>query len=137
MSIVRKIELLFYELHYKFPRFKLWRICRALEIKPYPWQRDFALGKTEILQYPTGRRTGKTMAVMLRLLMEHPLSSDNTALQILLNDPDYCKAHYRMLLGYDNEYARQALRCYKAHIPVRMNLTTSYLHPSRPHNKSQ
>lgn len=130
MSIVRKIVLLFYELHYKFPRFKLWRICRALKIKPYIWQRDFALGKMETLIYPLGRATGKTTAVMLRLLMEHPFSNDKNTLKIMSNDPDYCWANRHMLNWYHAEYRRISHRCYEAHIPVRMDLNLVDLHPA-------
>jgi hypothetical protein len=70
--MIRKLKLLFYKLHRIFPRFKFWRICKALKIKPTTWQRDYALGRVERLQYPAGRGNGKTTAVMLRLLMVYP-----------------------------------------------------------------
>ena len=44
-------------------RWRLWRVCRKLGIKPYKFQRQFAL--TGRCDWPTGRRNGKTMAVML------------------------------------------------------------------------
>ena len=51
-------------------RYRLWKICWAIGIKPYPWQRAFALGKTGSDEFPQGRCTGKTMAVMLRIQSE-------------------------------------------------------------------
>lgn len=69
---------------------RLRRICKRLGIKPYPWQKSFALGKTDRLDAPPGRRTGKTMAVMLRLLI---LTAENChpvyALLCLECDPDW------------------------------------------------
>lgn len=48
------------------PRYKLWRICRAIGIKAYPWQRDFALQRRlPINELYGGRRNGKTLAVMI------------------------------------------------------------------------
>lgn len=44
-------------------RWQLWRVCRKLGIKPYKFQRQFAL--TGRCKWPTGRCQGKTMAVML------------------------------------------------------------------------
>lgn len=44
-------------------RWRLWRVCRKLGIKPYKFQRQFAL--TGRCKWPEGRRQGKTMAVML------------------------------------------------------------------------
>ncbi len=50
-------------------RRSLRRICRQLHIKPYYWKKKFALGRRGHLCAPPGRATGKTMAVMLRLLV--------------------------------------------------------------------
>lgn len=133
--MIRRIMLLFYELHYKFPRFKLWRICRVLKIKPYNWQRAFALGKTESLQYPPGRATGKTMAVMLRLLMGNPNNSIGNEPEIMANDPDYCTADRHMLYWYGLEYRRLSILCYNASIPVRMDLNLIDLHPAHYRHK--
>lgn len=44
-------------------RWRLWQVCRKLGIKPYKFQRQFAL--TGRCKWPEGRRQGKTMAVML------------------------------------------------------------------------
>lgn len=48
-------------------RWRFWRVCKKLGIKPYKWQKDYALGKITI---PIGgRRSGKTTAVMLWALI--------------------------------------------------------------------
>lgn len=44
-------------------RWRLRMICRRLDIRPYPWQRDYVLGKSEKL--PRLRRSGRTIAVIL------------------------------------------------------------------------
>lgn len=67
-------------------RWRLWRICRRLGIKPYSWQRDFVLGITDHLEYPPGRRTGKTTAVLLKLMV---VESSNDVIKTLRCDPDF------------------------------------------------
>lgn len=121
MTLRRFLQLNFYELHRIFPHFKLWRICKALEIKPRPWQRDFALGKIDALppEILYSRATGKTLAVMLRLLMVHPFEPfDRNG--ILTTDPDYVPTDYRRRGWYEIQYRRLAMICYKANIPVNM-----------------
>lgn len=44
-------------------QWRLWKICRRLDIKLYPWQRDYALGRSN--SWPVFSRSGKTMAVIL------------------------------------------------------------------------
>ena len=104
-------------MHKHFKRYRLRKICKALDIKPYNWQRDFALGKTDTLNAPEGRATGKTMAVMLRLLMAYPGKPVN-ALHTLRADPDFGTATMRMVYWYDREYSRHAHACDRAWIPV-------------------
>ena len=65
---------------------RLWKICRAAKIKPYPFQKDFALGKTDTLPV-CGRCTGKTTAVILQALVENPLDAKQLY-QIFQKDPD-------------------------------------------------
>ena len=99
----------------RFPRYKFWRICRALKIKPYGWQKKFALGPDPFmpLMPPVdGKATGKTTAVMLRLLMlDEPF---NTRL-ILDADPDFdmVRIHW-----YESEWKRFQYPCLRAGIPV-------------------
>lgn len=45
-------------------RWRLWRVCKRLGIRPYKWQKDYALGKDMRISLWT-RRSGKTMAVVL------------------------------------------------------------------------
>jgi hypothetical protein len=117
--MIRKIQLLFYELHRIFPRFKLWRICRALGIKPHKYQEDFALGCTDCLpeELAHQRQTGKTTAVMLRMLMVHPFTKYD-ALQIMQADADFNIRDRRRTWWYENDYKRMARKCYMANIPV-------------------
>lgn len=127
--MIRKIELLFYELHRIFPRFKLWRICKVLGIKPYKWQRDFALGRGPLV-YPKGRATGKTTAVMLRLLMIHPMRdplAPFAPLVCLREDPDFTTKNRHRMIWYEMEYNRLARKCYKARIPVNTTMRLNHL----------
>lgn len=129
MTIQRWLQLRYYDLHRIFPRFKLWRICKTLGIKPYPWQKDFALGRTsrlprKLLHF---RATGKTTAVMLRLLMGRPGQPFDFP-QILRADPDFDTSSKARLGWYDSEYRRLALRCYEDNIPVMTDLRIYALH---------
>lgn len=95
-----------------FKAYKLSRICEAIGIKPYPWQRDFALGKTDILAYPPGRVTGKTTAVMLRILLSDTRKPAPT--WIFHADPDYTMAPMYRSLWYVYEYRKLGMKCLKA-----------------------
>ena len=66
-------------------RWRLWKVCRKLDIKPYDFQRQFAL--TGRCKYPTGRRNGKTMAIMLYGLI-HNVSSEGGARVLACCDHD-------------------------------------------------
>lgn len=59
-------------------RRRLRRICKALDIIPYPWQAEFALADSPGQLPRMGRRTGKTMAVILRVLVQPPSNSKDT-----------------------------------------------------------
>jgi hypothetical protein len=124
--MIRKIELLFYELHRIFPRLKLWRICKVLGIRPYKWQRDFALGRGPLV-YPKGRATGKTTAVMLRLLMIYPFYGQFAPLDVLEDDPDFTTENRHRMIWYEMEYNRLARKCYKARIPVNTTMRLNHL----------
>ena len=97
-----------------FPRYKLRRICKAIGIKPYKWQKEFALDEFVHLIIDYGRGTGKTTAVMLRLLMQHP-SAKFCAETVLTADPDYRKDRMRW---YGDEYRELKNKCLAAGIPV-------------------
>ena len=102
---------------YPLRRYRLWRICKAIGIKPYAWQCAYALGLVDGLEYPAGRRTGKTMAVMLRLLMgidpcEHGMQ------QVLNNDPDWNGRDPHRRRWYTYEYRRLYWYCVQAGVSV-------------------
>ena len=125
----RKLQLMFYGLHRIFPRFKFWRICKAMHIKPHPWQKAYALGQTERLPRKVirFRATGKTTAVMLRLLMVYP-GQPFDMMAILRVDHDFDTSSKLCLGWYEKEYRRLAWRCYADHIPVMTNLRIYELH---------
>lgn len=95
-------------------RLRFRRICKRLGIKPYPWQKAFALGKLDSLDAPPGRQTGKTMAVMLKLLLFSydfpPAAIIPTAvaelvfLDILRCDPDFVQCSHERVRFYAREY---------------------------------
>ena len=73
-------------------RWRLWKVCRKLDIKPYDFQRQFAL--TGRCKFPTGRRNGKTMALMLYGLI-HNVDYTKLARVLSCYDPDACKSYMR------------------------------------------
>lgn len=99
-------------------RYKLFRICKAIGIKPYRWVRDFALGKIHWMDM-TRRRTGKTMATMLRILMLPPgvTAGIDTALNA---DPDWQPNNSARRKWYWEEYRKLSLICHAAGIPVNL-----------------
>lgn len=99
-------------------RYKLYLICKAIDIKPYTWQRKFALGKTNHLGSPPGRATGKTMAVMLRLLLAEPEPHQRRpqASRYFALDPDWIPSDHRRCNWYYGEYLRLWRRCREAEV---------------------
>lgn len=77
-------------------RWRLWKVCRKLGIKPYKFQKQFAL--TGRCVCPRDRRQGKTMAVML-----YGLIRDITALRDI-----YVLAQFDPDVGGYNMYRRDA-----------------------------
>lgn len=73
-------------------RWRLWKVCRKLNIKPYDFQRQFAL--TGRCKFPRGRCNGKTMALMLYGLIRN--INYETGVRVLAHyDPDACKSYMR------------------------------------------
>ena len=97
-----------------WPRYKLRRICKAIGIKPHKWQKDFVFDEVVHLVPDYGRGTGKTMAVMLRLLLQNP-GAKFCAETVLCADPDFDRSR---LMWYGNEYRRLKNMCLDAGIPV-------------------
>lgn len=117
MQLIKKIDRWFC-LHSK--KYKLWRISKALAIKPYEWQRAFILGKTDSFAANGGRATGKTMAIMLRLLLLQPDADDAFMRYILGLDPDFVTSIARRTMWYRNEYRKLSTICDNSGIPVVM-----------------
>lgn len=103
----------------RFPRYRLRRICKAIGIKPYKWQRDFALYEIGYIpkEAKKQRESGKTTAMFLRILM---ITNNNVfawarAGAILEYDPDWREDRLRW---YSGEYRRLRDLCLAAGIPV-------------------
>lgn len=109
---MKKIKTLLCRL---FPRYKLRCILKTLEWKPIPWQVKFALNKSAFL--PRGRCTGKTAAVMLRMLMANPKKIADLE-KIVNADPDYTSHLLKRVSWYLREYDTHSKRCVQAGIPV-------------------
>ena len=110
-------------------RYRLRCICRALRLRPYPWQRAFALGRIQRIPVRT-RASGKTTAVMLRLLMLPPDELLNVP-AILSLDPDWLPWQRDRVKWYACHYRRLYMRCTLARIPVPQIDLTRYVPVSR------
>lgn len=97
-------------------RWRLRRICEAIEIRPYRWQREFALGLIGCDAFPKGRATGKTTAVLLRILMLPPNASEVAVRTILARDPDWMPGDYLRCRWYAYEYIRLRALCMESGI---------------------
>ena len=109
-------------------RRRLRRVCKALDILPYPWQVVFALTDDPGRLPDMGRRTGKTMAVILRALVQ---PDGEGALSFIAYDPD---ADMSLSVQHSiyNDYRRAHAICVKAHaIPNRPPLPLRTI-PCRP-----
>lgn len=122
MKILKRIDK-WLCLHSK--QYKLWRVSKALEIKPYKWQRAFAIGKMNSFG-ATGRGCGKTMAIMLRLLLLPPDADDDFMRFILGLDPDFVTRIAQRTMWYRNEYRKLSTICDNAGIPVVMLAKDGY-----------
>ena len=101
------------------PRFRLRAICRAIGIKPYVWQRSFALGRINSLPGKRTRGNGKTTAVMLRLLMLPDSATPQQAEKILACDPDWLnRSNSITCYKFWNTYNRLRVVCCCSLVPV-------------------
>lgn len=91
-------------------RFLLWRLSRRLGIRLYPWQRDFALGVTNTLEYYSCRQSGRTTAVMLRILLMDKPDFDEAAC-ILACDPDWAPQNMKRVTWYAQTYGHMLSYC--------------------------
>lgn len=92
-------------------RIRLWQICKKLKIKPYLWQKKFALGKTNVLEYYPVRQSGRTTAVMIRLLMMDKPNSDEASC-ILACDPDWNPRSMSCVATYEHMYEELYSSCF-------------------------
>ena len=69
-------------------RRRLQSVCRIIGIEPYDWQVHYALtGHVPGRRWPEGRRTGKTMAVMLYGLIRDDCTEEEIR-ELAYRDPD-------------------------------------------------
>ena len=98
-----------------FPEFKYRMILKACGLECRKLQREFALGQSDRLL--SGRGTGKTTAVILRLLMTDP-EKGTDPVGILLCDPDFINDNKRRQKWYYDQYIHAARICEDAGVPV-------------------
>ena len=113
MSIRKRIDCLIFDLKWRILlRIRLREVCKKLGIKPYKWQRDYALNKSLYLK--RGIRSGKTTAIMLWALIRNVkppkkrFTTDATFNRVVSKDPDV-----KMRVHYDwwaDEYTKLALK---------------------------
>ena len=81
--------------------------------------KKFALGKTNVLEYYPVRQSGRTTAVMLRLLMMDKPNSDEAAC-ILACDPDWNPRNVERVVWYAQAYGKLYSSCHaKAFVYIR------------------
>lgn len=112
---MRFIKMIDYYMLRHWPRYRLFRICNAIGIKPYKWQKRYVLNHDAYM--PKERGSGKTTAVMLRILMipYNNIHAWSRAGMYLMYDPDLSEDRLRW---YSGEYRRLRDLCLNAGIPV-------------------
>lgn len=113
MSIRKRIGCLIFDLKWRIIlRIRLREVCKKLGIKPYEWQRNYALNKSLYLK--RGRRSGKTTAIMLWALIRNVkppkkgIVTDFTFNRVVSKDPDVeTRARYDWWV---DEYTKLALK---------------------------
>ena len=93
-------------------RWRLWRICRELKIKPMKWQKAYVLGKLDGFRgHLAGRATGKTMAVILWGLVRK-IKTRELVEKLAMRDPDMTRhdgaIYYGRRAYFIREYAKMA-----------------------------
>lgn len=133
-SIGSRLSGVFRQVYY---RRRLKRICKVLEITPYKWQKEYVLADKGMMLY--GRCIGKTMAVVLRILVRGPSKGLYPA-RDLLNDPDIGVDRHRLDITY-MEYRECFEKCNAAGlmrkhrlIPRPEGLKDAGILTSRPEN---
>lgn len=93
-------------------RVRLRRVCRALKIKPYEWQKRFAIDGEAV--FSQGRRSGKTMAVIFRALVQQPKDAKQLY-DIMRCDPDFHKGRWIQMVEYE-DFRHYYEKCVRAGI---------------------
>ena len=101
----------------RFPRYRLYRICKALGIRPYKWQWRYAItGDKKIIPLAVleKRKSGKTTAIMLRLLLVSTANDMVTEARVhktLYDDPDFWTADQKRRAYYYKFFIHCAIVC--------------------------
>lgn len=95
------------------------RICNALKIKLFPWQKDFVLDNKPIPEYYMGRGTGKTITILIKLMLDTDYyTTKSEAIRILMNDKDFVLTHKGLATEYQKKYDSMRDRCIKKGIKI-------------------
>lgn len=100
-------------------RFRLWRICRAIGIKPYPQLKSYILNRNGEI-FGGGRRNGKTTALIVDELVYKRVPPSLLWCDFacrFCRDPDYWKIHGSER-WYANELKKAVMMCESAGIDV-------------------
>lgn len=89
-------------------------ICKAINIKPYQWQMDYATTGAAI--FPKERQSGRTTAIMLHTLLLDPQNAYELFL-LLSSDPDFHPPISQMVWYY-NHYTHLVRLCRAAGIEL-------------------
>lgn len=95
------------------------RICNALKIKLFPWQKDFVLNNKPIPKYYMGRGTGKTITVLIKLMLDTDYrTTKSEAIRVLMSDTDYVVTNRNKAGQYQNMYNDMRDKCLKKGIKI-------------------
>lgn len=95
------------------------RICNALGIKLSPWQKNFVLNNKPIPYYANGRATGKTLVVLIKLMLDTDYHTTKPeAIRTLMNDRDFVLTNKGLVVTYQKMYDDMRDKCLKKGIKV-------------------
>ena len=83
------------------------------------WQKDFVLNNESFPDYTNGRGTGKTLTVLIKLMIDtdyHTTKSE--AVRVLMNDKDYALTNKGLAVAYQKMYDEMREKCLKKGIKV-------------------
>lgn len=97
-------------------KYKYWVICKATGMKKIRWQREFIFGDSG-LPADLGRGSGKTVAVLMKLLMLDGLNAAEAKI-VLQKDPDWKYDSYHRKCWYEQEHTKMVMQCREYGVPV-------------------